>query len=116
MGKRSQDGIKDITEIFANILGKEPQNKITILLQKSVLSTIPSVSFRGRQMLGAVNLNGQSRVLIQQIHLHASASIKRNLKMDVQAKFSGSFRQCFKSLVKKCFCCATGAGYTLFIR
>ena len=48
--KYSFDHLAELTELFTEVLGQEPQHQITVLLQQLVLSPIAPVRNRIRQM------------------------------------------------------------------
>ncbi len=41
-----QDGIKDVVELFADILGQKPQHQVSVLLQQRVLSAVAPIGGR----------------------------------------------------------------------
>jgi hypothetical protein len=75
---RSKNGIKDDVQLFADVLGEEPQHEIAMLLQHAILSSITPVRDRVRKVLRAVNLDRHSRVPAQKVHLEAPDTVEGN--------------------------------------
>ena len=78
MGQRSQNGIQNLVEILANVLGEKPEDQIAVLLKQGIFSTISPVGVRVAQMLAAVQFNGESGLHTQEVDLHATPTIEWN--------------------------------------
>ncbi len=53
-GHRSQNRVEDQVEALPDVLGKEPQHEVAVLLEQQVLAAVTSVGVGISQMLGAV--------------------------------------------------------------
>ena len=58
MYEHGRDCIQQLVEALANILRKKSQDKIFVLLQQRILSSIPPVGLGVSQMLRAIQLDG----------------------------------------------------------
>jgi hypothetical protein len=102
-GQRLQDRIQDGIEVLANIFRKEAQNKIAILLQQAVLSAIATIGSGVRKMLRAVEFNGNSKSLVQEVDLHLTLPIERDRNSDVQLEPVFCLGNSFKTAIEKRF-------------
>jgi hypothetical protein len=91
-----QDAVQHLVEVTADILGKETEDEIPVFLQQPVLSTITAISRRIGQMLGAVKLDRQAGIGVEQIDFHSSPSVERDRQLNIQKKSAGSLRQGFQ--------------------
>jgi len=51
-------------ESLSEILGKKPQNEVAILLQESVLPSIPPIGFWIGQVLGSIEFDYEATIRI----------------------------------------------------
>lgn len=77
------DGIQHVAQISGDILGKKSQHEIPILLEKKILPSVSPISFAIGQMLGAVQLDRQACLHIEQIDFHFAMVIKLDLQHSV---------------------------------
>jgi hypothetical protein len=107
MNERCQDGVKNMVQVFAGILGKESQNEISMLLQQGIFPPVPPV--RLSHMLRAIQLDDDTSPHAKEVHLHLPITVKRNWQLHVQAKAAGSLGQRLQTTKKKRFTGASGA-------
>src|SRR5215467_886008 len=89
---RSLDCIQDEIEPFAHILREETQDKITVLLEQLVFSTIMPVGFDVPKMLRAVQFYGQPSNRAQQIDFHSAPTVKRDRQLGIELEASCHLR------------------------
>lgn len=53
--QHAQDGVEDGVQIPADVFGQEAEDEVAVLLQHPVLSTVPSIGGRIRQVLRAIH-------------------------------------------------------------
>lgn len=97
MDESRQNGVQNVIEPFARILGQKSQNEVSILLQHCVFPSVASVRFGVSQMLGSIQFHYQTRILAKEVDLHPASGIKGNRQLRVQPEAPGCFRQCFKA-------------------
>ena len=72
-----EDGIENLVETLARILGEKPQDEVFVLLKESVFPAIPPIRFSIAEMLRAVDLDDEAGIRAKEIHFHAVQSYRK---------------------------------------
>ena len=99
--ENTQDRIQHRVQILRDILGEEAQNNIAILLQQPILAPVAAVRNRIAEVLRTVEFDRHTRLVAQEIDLHAAECIKWDRQARVQSKTPRSARQRLKTAVQK---------------
>jgi len=97
------DGVQDVVQSFAGILREEPEHEVFILLEEYILSPVPPIRFRIRQMLWAVQFDDDTSIRAEEIHFHPAEAIEWNWQVRVQPKAALGFRQSFEPAIEEGF-------------
>ena len=76
MDERSQNGVKNMVQMFARIFRQEAQNEISILLQQGIFSPVTPVSLGISQMLRTVQFDDHIRLRTKEVHLHFPIAVE----------------------------------------
>ena len=73
----AQDGVEDGVQLAADVFGKKPEDEVAVLLEQPVLATVPSIGGGIRQVLRAIQFEGEARVGTEEVDLERPGAIER---------------------------------------
>jgi hypothetical protein len=76
MCQSNENGIQDLIEVFARVLGKESEDEISVSLQLGIFSPITAVGFFIGQVLRSVQFNYQAIIRAEEVDFHTPVVIK----------------------------------------
>lgn len=115
MDQCCQDCVENMIKSFTCIFRQKSKDEVSVLLQKNILSAVASVGFGISQMLCSVQFNHHAEIRAIKVHLHSPPGIEENWKLDVQAKATSRFLQCFQPAIQESFTGAAGTSSSLRI-
>jgi len=86
MSQGSKNGIQNLVQVLADILCQESQNKVPVLLKRTILSAVTAIGISVREMLCSIQFDHEPILGAEKIDFHSSHPLKRNGKLDIQAK------------------------------
>lgn len=101
MVERAVDSIENLIEVKGDVLGQEAQDEISVLLKQGVLSTIAAIGFGIGEVLGAVELEDEVEIFVEEIDLHATGIPERDRKAGIEFKTALCLRQSLEPTEQK---------------
>jgi hypothetical protein len=109
MCQSNKDGIQDLIEVFARVLGKEPEDEVPVSLQLRIFSPIAAVGFCIGQVLRSVQFNDQSVLRAEEVDFHTPVAIKRDRQIRVQDEAILCCEHCLQPTIEECLAGASSS-------
>lgn len=74
--ERTHHGIEHEVEVLAHVVGHKAKHEVVILLEQPILASIPAVRHGVREVVGAVELDRNTRIGGEHVDLELALAIK----------------------------------------
>ena len=113
--ENAQDLIKDVVEVFAKVIGEEPENEVTVQLQEGVFAAVAAVGGGVGEVLESVEFDDEAGGGAEKIDFHFAVFVEGDGEPGVELEVSGELGVGFEAAVEKGFAGAAGTGGSLGI-
>lgn len=74
--KRCENGVEDVIQILAKILGKEAWNEIAVLLEQGVFASIATIGIGIGEVSLAIEFDDEPGLGVEEIDFHHPAAVE----------------------------------------
>jgi len=111
--KHPLDRIENRIQFPAYVLVKKAQHEVAVLLQQLILPSIAPIRDRIREMLSAIQFDGQTRVGAQQVDFKRSEAVEGDRQRHVETEEPIRLPQRLQSSIERRFRCTSCPRCTL---